>query len=171
MKKCSKCNETLALTEFYKNAAHTDGLQRWCKKCVKAWDALRHRPYDPEKQKRYAVKRAEYRLRMKAIPEVQEARRLTNRLHYANNKAAYFAKAAARMSRMRLSAIVHDNPKNVAAVYARAAQMRKEGHAVEVDHIIPLNGKNVSGLHVSWNLQIIPAVENRRKGNKVKEQT
>lgn len=40
------------------------------------------------------------------------------------------------------------------------------GFSWHVDHVIPLNGKVVSGLHVWNNLAVIPAAQNLSKGNR-----
>lgn len=53
------------------------------------------------------------------------------------------------------------------SIYKYCASLRAVGLDYEVDHIIPLQGKTVSGLHAPWNLQVITASENASKGNRL----
>lgn len=47
-----------------------------------------------------------------------------------------------------------------------ALRTKMLGDEWQVDHVIPLQGKLVSGLHVPHNLRVIPACANRSKSNK-----
>ena len=63
--------------------------------------------------------------------------------------------------------LTEEHRAQMAAIYTEAKT--RPGGPWHVDHIVPLLGKNVSGLHVPWNLQILPAAENCRKGNRLSD--
>ena len=82
--------------------------------------------------------------------------------------------AALRMNRKALMLMAMPkwvNRENIARLYAEAARKSLEtGVPHVVDHIWPLQGKGFVGLHVPWNLRVIPWYENARKYNKRPDQ-
>jgi 5-methylcytosine-specific restriction endonuclease McrA len=78
---------------------------------------------------------------------------------------AALGKATALAAKVRATAIgampTWANHKAVEAVYAEAARL-----GLEVDHVIPLKGKQVCGLHVEGNLVLLTKLENQKKGNR-----
>jgi len=58
------------------------------------------------------------------------------------------------------------NEESIKLIYAEAVRRTKEtGTQYDVDHIIPLQGKNVSGLHVEGNLRVMLHTDNCSKQN------
>jgi 5-methylcytosine-specific restriction endonuclease McrA len=61
-----------------------------------------------------------------------------------------------------------EHKRQIRQMYVDAMTATKiTGTAYVVDHIVPLRGENVCGLHVPWNLQIMSRAENLKKSNKL----
>ena len=83
------------------------------------------------------------------------------------NKAlvtSYKAKRRATLRQAMPPWLTQDQVLEIRAIYAEAKRLSDEtGVPHDVDHIVPLAGKIVSGLHVPWNLRAIPKIENNRR--------
>jgi hypothetical protein len=82
------------------------------------------------------------------------------------NLGRYAAHAMKRYAGLKTATPAWSENVCILALYNIAASLRASGADVQVDHVVPLKGKNVSGLHVRSNLRIIPSSENQRKNNR-----
>lgn len=121
------------------------------------------------KATRYSrLRRLRLRRREIAARVTREARRHAEAANRAEaRRRGYYVRHARRELNLALATPKWVDREAVMAVYHAAKLRRLAGENVHVDHVVPLDGKTVSGLHVPWNLQIIPATENIRKGNRM----
>jgi len=95
-----------------------------------------------------------------------------SRQHYAENRELYAAHFAKRRAAKIDRTLSHDE-ELTQFVMGEAAQQARDmeelfGTPFHVDHMIPMQGEEVSGLHVYYNLQVIPAHLNIGKGNRMR---
>lgn len=137
---------------------------------VKEWRAANPDKW-AEQRKRYSNKHPEVitaktlRWRARNPEKYVEVSRNSRRKNYARvlaNKAKY---RAVKVSRTPFWLLPIDYFE-MECIYRYRNGLRDCGLEYEVDHILPLQGKKVSGFHVPENLQVIPAYENRLKNNR-----
>lgn len=120
----------------------------------------------------YAARANEIQKKRKAIldsnPELREQRRAWFRQHYQENAEVYTEKTARRRRKLENATPIWADLQKIRWFYKESTRITDEtGIRHHVDHIIPIQGRNVCGLHVEQNLRIIPAKENLSKSNKL----
>jgi len=159
-KRCVVCNETKRLDAFSKKKGGKFGVDTRCKPCR---SILGKKEYKENNEKEIERSRS-YRKNNKEILKIRATERRKK------NKAQLLAYTVKR----RLSKINRtpkwlskEQIKEIASFYVMAKELEKVFPWKQcVDHIVPLQGKTVSGLHVPWNLQLLSASVNEAKGNR-----
>jgi hypothetical protein len=161
MKQCTKCSETKPLSEFRPHKDTKDKLTTYCKTClyeqVKDWKVR-------NKEKLNKIESAYREANRERVRETAKRWRQNNK----GKKNADTAKRFAAKMQRTPKWLSKDQKLRIVCYY-QVAQMRTEetGYSWHVDHIVPMRGEAVCGLHVPWNLQVITAVENMAKNNRL----
>lgn len=160
MKTCTKCQAIKPFEGFYKRSRAPDGHEAWCKVCRlnhnRAW-LIKNKDRHGELTRSWYERNKDQHL-------------VNSKVWYVANRHRKLATTTAREERCRLATPVWADREAIVALYAQAKKITQEtGIQHDVDHIVPLRGKTVSGLHVPENLRVIPSAENKRKAAKFME--
>jgi len=186
-KQCTKCKEIKGLIEFPKRADSKDGLRTICKPCTAKGKSIYYITHKEErnayllenKEKRDAYNIDYYSKNKEKVSEVNADYYKNHREERVEYKKAYVKLFPGKVNALNMkrhatklratpSWLTEYQLKQIEAIYVEAAKLTRDtGIRHEVDHIIPLQGKTVTGLHVPWNLQILTKIENISKGNKL----
>lgn len=157
---CARCGLYKPASAFQLRKDRHYAVHSWCRTCKQTHNTEYHAKHASKRRKanstwhrahhRNTADRAKiYRLRHPDKKRAERANRRANEIHACPKWLSDFDKFAIfeayDLSRRRKIAT---------------------GLAHHVDHIVPLRGKFVCGLHVAINLQVIPATTNLRKGRK-----
>lgn len=156
-KKCNKCFNCKEISEFSYRNKKKGYLRGSCKAC----DSIRYKKYREDNLDKMAQRMRIYRKNNNE--NINEWERKYRKKRYSENKDIR-KKALARRNKRRAkeaAASFKEYKKEITEIYKNCP----EGY--EVDHIMPLQGNNICGLHVPWNLQYLEKSENRKKSNKV----
>jgi hypothetical protein len=138
------------------------------KRLAREW-YLRNRELTKARAAAWAAENPEKVLQNKAKYRQRNAEKHNayNREWFAMNKdkrATYEAKRRALLLQRTPQWLTSDDEWMIGEAY-HLAQLRskKFGFDWHVDHVLPLQGRKVSGLHMPMNLQVIPGTENCKK--------
>lgn len=165
MKHCYKCLTFKLPTEFGKNKSRKDGLSDECKPCKRQQDrdyAARNRDAAKKRASAWYYKNYEYaRAKQNEYGKTWLQNNLDKHAAYQNKRRASKLMATPKW-------LTESHLLQMECKYSLSAMLSKEtGIQHHVDHVVPLKGKTACGLHVPWNLRVIPAVDNLRKSNKI----
>lgn len=154
-----QCNKQARLKNKCKNHYYKEKEEKYKKSILKA--KRKYRVKNKEKLKIYQ-KSTIRKIQAKNWRESNKEKcKKASKKFYQSNKAYSRAKAAKRRAAKLKRTPKWANLQAIQVIYANCPP------GYHVDHIVPLRGHNVSGLHVEYNLQYLPASQNMSKGNRM----